>query len=553
MRTAFGRHCRYVNIRSLNREDSVLYFPPEAFGSFRVLHQIGAGALGPVFRAHDPGRDRLVAIKVFRLDLTPEQSAALVHELEHLVGKGLNHPSIAAPIAAGLESGAVYLAEEYAVGDALDVVLRERGSLQREAAVHMIEALAEAIDYAADRGVHHGSLHPRDLILSPDGVRLTGLGVASALSRIGAKRPTRPPHSGSPADDLYSLAAIAFEAMSGRRLSAANLEEFGRGSGSDFLEAFAGATASTMELRPARASEFAAQLADVGPGVDGGPGLSPAEPIVAERFSGLPASLMDPAPFPELWNAQPPKPLRAESSTGRWQGRRARVLPLVVLVIVGGALIGYATISFITPRPEPQISVTDARSAIAETVVDLPPANPPAPPLPAPPVHSTPAPSRLVSGAGNLVIRSTPANADVLLDGRARGKTPLTVRDLPLGSYTIRVARDGYATAQRQVRLTAPQSTVAMTLRLRATPVTSRSPPSSTDAGVGGIVVQSRPAGARVYVNEKLIGSSPLAMPGLPAGPATVRIEMDGYRTWATTVRVHAGEQARVGASLDRQ
>ena len=88
----------HVTIRPLNREDSVLYFPPEAFGPFRVLHQIGAGTLGPVFRAYEPAdaaderRDRLVAIKVFRLDLTPEQSAALVTALEALIAAHINHP-----------------------------------------------------------------------------------------------------------------------------------------------------------------------------------------------------------------------------------------------------------------------------------------------------------------------------------------------------------------------------------------------------------------------------------------------------------------------------
>ena len=45
----------------------------DAFGPFRVLHQIGAGALGPVFRAYDPEQDRLVAVKLFRLDLSPER------------------------------------------------------------------------------------------------------------------------------------------------------------------------------------------------------------------------------------------------------------------------------------------------------------------------------------------------------------------------------------------------------------------------------------------------------------------------------------------------
>src|SRR5437868_14323612 len=77
-RNARRFHCGYVTIRLLTREDSVLYFPPEAFGPFRVLHQIGAGTLGPVFRAVDRGGERLVAVKVFRLDISPEQSAAFV-------------------------------------------------------------------------------------------------------------------------------------------------------------------------------------------------------------------------------------------------------------------------------------------------------------------------------------------------------------------------------------------------------------------------------------------------------------------------------------------
>src|SRR4029079_11991177 len=46
-RNARRFHCGYVTIRLLTREDSVLYFPPEAFGPFRVLHQIGAGTPGP--------------------------------------------------------------------------------------------------------------------------------------------------------------------------------------------------------------------------------------------------------------------------------------------------------------------------------------------------------------------------------------------------------------------------------------------------------------------------------------------------------------------------
>ncbi|MEQ1871927.1 MAG: hypothetical protein ABL961_18060 [Vicinamibacterales bacterium] len=66
-----------------------------------MLHQIGAGALGPVFRAYQPEPGRLVAVKLFRLDLAPERAHKLVSEFERLIAADLSHPGIAAPIATG--------------------------------------------------------------------------------------------------------------------------------------------------------------------------------------------------------------------------------------------------------------------------------------------------------------------------------------------------------------------------------------------------------------------------------------------------------------------
>jgi hypothetical protein len=64
--------------------------------------------------------------------------------------------------------------------------------------------------------------------------------------------------------------------------------------------------------------------------------------------------------------------------------------------------------------------------------------------------------------------------------------------------------------------------------------------------------VKSRPAGARVFVNDRLIGVTPVAIPSLPAGPATVRIELEGYRLWTTKIHISAGRQTPVAASLER-
>ena len=109
---------------SLTRDDPTAFVPPPAFGPFRVLHQVGVGALGPVFRTYEPTRDRLVAVKVFRLDITPEQAQALADELSTATQAGLFHPSIVEPIGSGVEGSVAYRAEEYVAAESLDVAMR---------------------------------------------------------------------------------------------------------------------------------------------------------------------------------------------------------------------------------------------------------------------------------------------------------------------------------------------------------------------------------------------------------------------------------------------
>src|SRR5207248_8099040 len=101
--------------------------PPDAFGPFRVLHQIGAGTLGPVFRAYDPERERLVAIKLFTLDLPPERVHQLVAAFETLIAADLTHPALAAPLAAGMSGVSAFLVQEYVGAESLDLAVREYG------------------------------------------------------------------------------------------------------------------------------------------------------------------------------------------------------------------------------------------------------------------------------------------------------------------------------------------------------------------------------------------------------------------------------------------
>ncbi len=191
-----------------------------------MLHQVGVGALGPVFRTYEPTRDRLVAVKVFRLDVTPEQAQALADELSAAADAGLFHPSIVEPIAAGVEGTVAYRAEEYVAAETLDVALRHYAPAPIDKVLPIITQLAGAIDFARTASVGHGALHPRDIFVTPEEARATGFGVVEALERVGLRAPVRRPYSApervsggswSTPADVFSLAAIAYELLTGRR------------------------------------------------------------------------------------------------------------------------------------------------------------------------------------------------------------------------------------------------------------------------------------------------------------------------------------------------
>ena len=195
---------------------------------------------------------------------------------------------------------------------------------------------------------------------------------------------------------------------------------------------------------------------------------------------------------------------------------------------------------------------------------DVAPVEPPVeePPRPAPPARPTPVVARQpgvapTTGAssdpepvpptpdGRLLVRSVPPGAAVTVNGEPRGVTPLALSDLPYGDYDLRVILDGYNAREHRLAISSEEPIVSISSQL------GRVVEPQTARGVGSIFVDTRPRGVNVWLDQRLVGETPMLIPDVAAGAHDVEFRLDGYRNWTTTVQVGPSEQARVTASLD--
>jgi hypothetical protein len=159
---------------------------------------------------------------------------------------------------------------------------------------------------------------------------------------------------------------------------------------------------------------------------------------------------------------------------------------------------------------------------------------------------------------GRLLVRSEPAGATVIVNGREYGPTPAVVRGLERGTHTVRIIRDGYVPEERSVAVTraqpAPSLLVTLQTRRQAAERITQVPtqPPIGETYTGSLVIESRPAGATVYLDNRSVGRTPLTLNRINAGAHVVRLEREGYQNWSRSVRVVATEHNRVTASLER-
>jgi len=571
-------------VSALPYDDSAGFTAPPAFGSFRVLHQIGSGALGPVFRAFEPQQERLIAVKAFRLDIVPEVTATLADALRRLAATAVDSPRVVPAVDAGLEGMTAYLASAYVTSETLDVAARRLAPATLDRAMPILRQVAEAIEAAWQAGLGHGALHPRDVFVAADTqeVRVGGFGVIAALEKTGIKVPPRRPytapermagHHWDIRADVYSLGVLAHELLTGRRPSGGGEQDGALPTGTTpeqrvaIRRALSGVLADDPDRRYATPSAFIAALetgdAPEQPTLFGDPVVeqaSEAEPVIEqiEHITQVDQPVEDVAFAPVVI---PPTPFQIDAA----EIRRVPVTPPPVVYLpptetprLSGTAIGLIGVALLVGvafgywlRGVPPVS-PDA-SAPVTAGVDQPvgtdvPVTDPVPSSSAPseaPVRQT-APAPVAPATrGRVLVRSVPAGARVMISGRARGTTPATVRDLPFGTYNVTVSRTGYRTRIQRVTLSRNQPARDITVDLVPTA------PAPATATTGSVYIDTRPTGAQVTIDGRVVGTAPMRIPDLAPGAHTIRFDLAGHKSLTTTVVVRAGQQVPVRVSLE--
>ena len=128
---------------------------------------------------------------------------------------------------------------------------------------------------------------------------------------------------------------------------------------------------------------------------------------------------------------------------------------------------------------------------------------------------------------GHLALTSTPANAEVLVNGEPAGTTPLTVRDLPPGDHQLIIQAPRHSPAKDTVTIIGLDRTQSLAVTL--------------EPAWGQVELSSEPSGAEVIVDGASRGHTPLTTEVLAEGE-DVRVELEGFKTWQKTLRVGVGE-----------
>jgi eukaryotic-like serine/threonine-protein kinase len=202
----------------------------ERIGRYRIIAEIGRGAMGIVYRGEDDALGRSVAIKTILASMDTEEQAGYLARFKQEAKAlgGLNHPSIITVFEFGDEKGIAYLAMEYLEGKELRDLISAR-KLDLAAAVDIAAQVCDGLAFAHSRGVVHRDIKPGNvMVIEGNRAKIMDFGIARVRKSdlktqtgmmLGSPRYMSPEQIlGRAVDarsDIFSLGLVLYELLAG--------------------------------------------------------------------------------------------------------------------------------------------------------------------------------------------------------------------------------------------------------------------------------------------------------------------------------------------------
>jgi eukaryotic-like serine/threonine-protein kinase len=199
-------------------------------GGYRLLRELDTDSLGSVYEAEHPRLRRRVALRTIGTSVARDVNFSRRFLLELRSYTALEHESIPRLYELAYDGESPYLVTELVPGATLESYFGDGQRYEPLGIISLLRPIASALDYAHSRATVHRDVKPANILLAHDGrTLLTGFGlgtVAAFNTGAGATGPVAPDYVaperlvGRELDgraDVYSLAAVIFEATTGRR------------------------------------------------------------------------------------------------------------------------------------------------------------------------------------------------------------------------------------------------------------------------------------------------------------------------------------------------
>src|SRR6185312_10241626 len=151
-------------------------------GRYQCLRQLGKGAMGVVYLAHDPALNRQVAIKTLDLGIEDEARREFLRDRllrDARAAAALSHPNVVGVHDVVMEGDCACVVMEYIEGEDLAAYLARTPAASSQFTIHVIRAMSAALDYTHSRNIIHRDIKPANVMIDSTGIpQITDFGIA---------------------------------------------------------------------------------------------------------------------------------------------------------------------------------------------------------------------------------------------------------------------------------------------------------------------------------------------------------------------------------------